>query len=262
MSKSASNFGWSRRFVRNVGGKALRTLESIIARGSIIGNTPFFENDVFPWTEKLEKNHGLIRTELQNVLKQIEEIPNFQDISKDQVSITKDNNWKTFFLYGMGYKTERNCARCPETTRLVESVPGMTTAFFSILSPGKHIPAHRGLYNGFVRYHLGIIVPEPKEQCRIRVDNEVRHWEEGKSLIFDDTFDHEVWNDTDGVRVVLFMDIKRPLKMGARFLNNAVISIVRRTSYVTDAKKNQEEWDSRLGDRIPEPTNQSADVVA
>ncbi len=121
-----------------------------------------------------------------------DQIPNFQDISVDQRAITTDNKWKTYFIYGFGYKAEKNCQRCPETTRLIEEVPGMKTAFFSILSPGKHIPEHRGLYKGFLRYHLGLMVPEPRSQCWIRVNGQQAVWEEGKSMMFDDTYPHEV----------------------------------------------------------------------
>src|SRR5437867_3927702 len=91
--------------------------------------------------------------------------------------------------------------------QLLERVPGMTTAFFSILSPHKHIPDHRGPYKGVLRYHLALMIPEPRQACRIRVDGEYATWEEGKSLLFDDSYDHEAWNDTDGIRVVLFMDV-------------------------------------------------------
>ena len=93
----------------------------------------------------------------------------------------------------------------------MREIPGMKTAMFSILSPRKHILDHRGPYKGVLRYHLGLIVPEDAESCRIRVGEDFRHWEEGKSMIFDDTFNHEVWNDTDETRVVLFVDVLRPL---------------------------------------------------
>jgi len=116
----------------------------------------------------------------------------------------------------------------------------MTTAFFSILAPGKHIPAHRGPYKGVLRYHLGLKIPEPASQCRIRVGDEVRHWAEGESLLFDDTYDHEVWNDTDGERAILFMDVERPLPEPWASFNRAVIWLVGKTPFVQEAKKNQE----------------------
>jgi aspartyl/asparaginyl beta-hydroxylase len=80
----------------------------------------------------------------------------------------------------------------------------MKTAFFSILAPGKHIPVHRGPYQRAIRAHLGLIIPDPKERCRIRVGNQFAHWNEGEVMVFDDSYVHEVWNDTDGIRVVLF----------------------------------------------------------
>jgi len=69
-----------------------------------------------------------------------------------------------------------NAQRCPETMRLLGRIPGMKTAFFSILSPHKHIPAHRGAFNGILRLHLALLVPGPREQVRIRIGNEFRHW--------------------------------------------------------------------------------------
>ena len=175
--------GLARKLAKNI----LWSLEALITRASLVDNSPFLAPQDFPWVKVMEEHAPVIRRELEQVMQRPELLPNFQEISSDQRSITQDDRWKTYFLYGMGYKAEQNCARCPETTRLVEQVPGMKTAFFSILSPGKHIPPQRGLYKGFLRYHLGLIVPEPKEACWIRVDDRVAHWEEGKSLMFDDT---------------------------------------------------------------------------
>jgi aspartyl/asparaginyl beta-hydroxylase (cupin superfamily) len=239
-----------RKLVKDLGGKALWTLERLIAHASLVGNPPLFDPDRFDWVHPLEANWHVIRHELEAVLEQPEAIPNFQDISTDQAVLTTDDRWKTYFLYGMGYKAVRNCARCPETTRLIEQVPGMTTAFFSILAPHKHIPAHRGLYKGFLRCHLGLVVPAPREACRLRVAEQVVHWEEGKSIVFDDTYEHEVWNETDGVRVVLFLDVVRPLRFPVDLLNGLLIAGVRRSGYVQDARRNQEQWDQRL-QRVP-----------
>ncbi|MFD1693058.1 aspartyl/asparaginyl beta-hydroxylase domain-containing protein [Azotobacter chroococcum] len=152
----------------------IKRLENVIRRYSILGNPPFFDTRQFPWVPALEANWETIRQELEQVLQHRERLPNFQDISRDQRSLTQDDRWKTFFLYGYGYKMEGNCERCPETTRLVESIPGMFTAFFSILEPGKTIREHRGPYNGLLRAHLGLLVPEPRENCRIRVGDQIR----------------------------------------------------------------------------------------
>ena len=85
----------------------------------------------------------------------------------------------------------------------------MNTAVFSFLAPGIYISPLRGAYKGVLRYHLGLLVPKPEHSCRIRVRNHLRHWREGKRLIFDDSHEHEVWNDSDSYRVVLFVNIRR-----------------------------------------------------
>ena len=242
-----------RKFVKVAGGAALRKLEDMIAGASIYGRPPVFNTDDFPWAAELEANWEVIRREAEHIVALRDQIPNFQDISKDQKSITNDDKWKTFFFYGMTHKAEKNCQRCPETTRLLENIPGMTTAFFSILLPGKEIKAHRGLFNGFVRYHLGLIIPDPADQCGIRIDDQVYHWKEGKSLIFDDTYDHAAWNRTDGIRVVLFLDIVRPMRQPVAAITNLIVKIVAQTGYIKDGQKNQQYWDEQLKD-VPLPS--------
>jgi beta-hydroxylase len=225
-----------------LGSRIIKRTEKILIRHSLVSDTPFLAAQDFSWTRPLEANWRTIRAELEEILKTRESLPNFQDISKEQESLTRDDHWKTFFLYGYGYKQPENCCRCPRTTRLVEGVPGMQTAFFSILSPGKHIPSHRGPYRGVLRYHLGLIVPQPETACRIRVGEQFAHWSEGRSLVFDDTYKHEVWNDTDGVRVVLFMDVLRPLRQPAAALNKAVLALIRWSPFIQAARRNQNKW--------------------
>lgn len=221
-------------------------LEKIMSAHSKVSTDPFLDPYQFEWATLLEQNWRIIREELDHILQYKENIPRFQDISEDQKSISKDDDWRTYFLYGFGYKAEINCSKCPETTRLIESIPGMTTAFFSILNPGKHIPEHRGVFKGFLRYHLGLKVPRQAKNCRIRVDGQTAHWQEGKGMLFDDTYLHEVWNDTDETRVVLLLDIKRPLRFPANVLNNILINMIKHTGYVQDAKKNQEAWERKF----------------
>lgn len=236
---------YRRKLVTGVGGNLLWNIERVVTAQSLVEDLPFLDPAVIPQLAELEANWRTIRAELDTVLATLNDVPSFHQISPDQKAISLDDGWKTYFLIGMGYRAERNCERCPETVRLVDAVPGMTTAFFSILAPRKHIPAHRGMYKGLLRYHLGLLVPEPREKCRIRVKDEIKHWEEGKGMLFDDTYDHEVWNDTDGYRAVLFMDIKRPLKQPSSALNNVILGLVKRTGYVQDARKNQAVWDAR-----------------
>jgi aspartyl/asparaginyl beta-hydroxylase (cupin superfamily) len=232
-----------------VGERVLAPVERFIGRRSLVGDATFFGDDRFPWVEQIEANWLTIRAELESVLADREALPNFQDISKDQIEITDDDRWKTFFLYGYGFKAKLGIEMCPQTATLMTQIPGMTTAMFSILSPRKHILDHRGPYKGVLRYHLGLIVPREAEQCRIRVGEDFRHWEEGKSLVFDDTFNHEVWNDTEETRVVLFVDVLRPLPSPWSQINKLIVKAIGYSPFVLDAKRNQEAWEKRFLDR-------------
>ncbi|MBP5975410.1 aspartyl/asparaginyl beta-hydroxylase domain-containing protein [Brasilonema sp. CT11] len=82
----------------------------------------------------------------------------------------------------------------------------MTTATFSCLAPGTHIAPHKGYINTVLRCYLGLIVPD---DCEIRVEHETKTWEEGKCLVFDDTFEHEVWNRSNTSRIILLIDFKK-----------------------------------------------------
>jgi len=233
----------------SVGERLLLPIERFIGRRSLVGDHTFFETAQFPWVEHIERNWTVIRDELAVLLEDHDALPNFQDISKDQIEITDDDRWKTLFLYGYGFEAKLGVELCPKTAALMREIPGMTTAMFSILSPRKHILDHRGPYKGVLRYHLGLIVPEDAPSCRIRVGEDIRHWEEGKSLIFDDTFNHEVWNDTDETRVVLFVDVMRPLPEPESTINRLIVKAIGASPFIRDAKRNQEAWEARYRER-------------
>lgn len=222
------------------------SLENFIARVSVNGDPPFYEPKSFAWVAEVESEWKKIRAELDRVMVYRDQMPNFQDILKEVRTIQTDNDWKTWFLSGIGMDCSKNAKACPETMRLIGKIPGMKTAFFSILSPHKHIPAHRGAYNGILRFHLGLIVPEPCNEVRIRVGNDFRNWTEGKALIFDDTFNHEVWNDTDGYRVVLFVDFARPLKQPWHWMNEKFLTIAAFAPFLLEAGKKQAAWQKKF----------------
>jgi ornithine lipid ester-linked acyl 2-hydroxylase len=231
------------------GERVLAPIEKFIGSKSLVGEATFFPNERFPWIAEVEASWTTIRDELERVLEDREALPNFQDISKDQIEITDDDRWKTLFLYGYGFEAKLGVELCPRTAALMRQIPGMTTAMFSILSPRKHILDHRGPYKGVLRYHLGLIVPRDARACRIRVGEDIRHWEEGQSMVFDDTYNHEVWNDTDETRVVLFVDALRPLPSPWSQINRAIVRAIGYSPFVLDAKRNQEAWERRYRER-------------
>lgn len=232
------------RLSNRAGGRLLRGLDRFLLVRSSVGRYAFFDPKGFPWIETLETHWRDVRRELDLVLERRDELPAFQEISSHQGILSDDRRWKTFFFYGYGRKLGRNLERCPRTARLLRQIPGMTTAMFSILEPGKRIPPHEGPYRGVLRYHLGLIVPAPHEQCAIRVGAEVRHWREGQSLVFDDVYEHEVWNDTEGTRAVLFVDFKRPLRGTARIVNELVLALIRYSPFVRDAEMRHRAWEA------------------
>lgn len=225
----------------------MTTVIKVVEKTNVVfakkGNLPIYPNSMFPWAAEVDKDWKKIRAELDVVMERKDELPNFHDIMDEVRTITSDNMWKTFFLAGYGLESEENSKRCPDTTEIIKRIPGMKTAFFSILAPKKHIPAHRGPYNGVLRYHLGLIVPEPKEICRIRIEDQIAHWEEGKSLIFDDTFEHEVWNDTDGFRAILFVDFVRPVMFPFNLLNEFLINAASFAPLIKEAEVRHKKWE-------------------
>ena len=89
------------------------------------------------------------------------------------------------------------------------------------------------------------MVPEPNQNVRIRVDHQICHWSEGKTLVFDDSFNHEVWNETNGTRVVLFVDFVRPCRFPANFINWLVLSLSVFTPFIREANDNQKTWEKK-----------------
>lgn len=243
--------GLPRTFFGQVALKLQDWLEAFVAHRSVHGDPHIYDQRLFPWVAEIEKAWYKIRGELDRVMTFRDQMPSFQEILKEVSTIQTDNNWKTYFLAGIGMDCSGNARRCPETMRLLKKIPGLKTAFFSILSPRKHIPAHRGAYNGILRLHLGLLVPEPRQRCRIRIGNDYRSWKEGEALIFDDTFNHEVWNDTDGYRVVLFVDFARPLKQPWGWFNERLLNMGSLAPFLREAGEKQKKWEKMFYKRQP-----------
>jgi len=112
------------------GERLLAPVERWIGRRSLVGDATFFPLERFPWVRHVEDNWTVIREELERVLEDHAALPNFQEISKDQAGITDDDRWKTFFLYGYGFKAKLTTEMCPRTAALMEQIPGMKTAMF------------------------------------------------------------------------------------------------------------------------------------
>jgi aspartyl/asparaginyl beta-hydroxylase (cupin superfamily) len=222
---------------------ATARLNQLCAR---LGNPFFYCNGNFPWVAQLERDWRFVRVELDRLLERKEQLPAIQEIITGASSITQDQGWKLFVLICHGVRSPRNIKLCPQTWRIVQQIPGLRTAIFSIFEPGKRLPPHRGPYNGVLRAHLGLLVPEPPSACAIRVGSEVRSWREGEVLIFDDSHEHETWNDTDGQRAVLFIDFLRPLRFPANIVNRTLLTAALFTPYLREGRENLRRWERRV----------------
>ncbi|SEQ73417.1 beta-hydroxylase [Azotobacter beijerinckii] len=224
-------------------GKKLRPLfNRFLARNSLVGDPEAFDKQQFPWTAELEAHWPAIRAEFDQLMQRNTPIPALRDISPDHRRIAKDHNWHSFFLWGYGYRIEEGCRLCPQTAQALSVVPDLNSAFFSILGPGAHIPLHTGVTKRIITCHLALVVPEAKEDCRIQVGNETLYWEPGQCIVFDDTYPHEVWNDTNQTRAVLLIQFKRPLRLPGRLLGDLFIGAIRRSPFVQEARNNLAAW--------------------
>ncbi|WP_308910608.1 aspartyl/asparaginyl beta-hydroxylase domain-containing protein [Pseudokordiimonas caeni] len=179
----------------------------------------FFERHHFPWMEEIERHTPAIRAELESLL--TEGMPGARPYVRMDPGTPRnkwsdlDNSerWNAYFLWHHGTRVEEACARCPATAAALDAVPRSTipgrapTAFFSLLAPKSKIPPHTGVTNTRAIVHLPLIVPAG---CAFRVGGETRPWVEGEAFAFDDTIEHEAWNDSDELRAVLIFDVWNP----------------------------------------------------
>lgn len=193
----------------------------------------FFEIDaIYPSLNHITQNFETIQKEFHQVMKNYNDIPLYHDLDpgEAEISNTTANKWSVFMLYLMGYKPEKNCALCPETSRLIAGIPNIMQAFFSILEPNKSIPKHDGPYLGYLRYHLGLQVPKDNPPC-IWVNDQKYTWQEGKAVLFDDSWPHQVDNTSSEFRGILIIDVLRPLPWFPRLINKFMTNVIAKYFY-------------------------------
>ena len=225
-------------------------------RFSQVETTPFIDPRQFEWHELVTSEWTKVQSELKAVLSAVDKIPIHQEIVEEAKPLTDDDKWLSYFFYVYGQRFEKQCSECPDTARLLQQIPGMKTAFFSILSPGKRLPPHRGPYRGVMRYHLPLLVPQ-HGPCGIRVGDQTATFEEGVGIMFDDTYEHEAWNDTKETRVVLFLDITRPMKFPFNIINSAIITVIGWSPTVRKTRNKQAAWDRAIENSTNTPRRQS-----
>jgi aspartate beta-hydroxylase len=227
-----------RRFDESVGIFAGRTRvynqEPLLLHYPRLPAIPFYDRGLFPWFAELEAATDTIRGELEGALQAAKDdfapyiaYPKGAPVNQ-WGELNHSRRWSSFFLWKDGARQDGACSLCPKTAALLESLPmaqqpGFApTAMFSALEAHTRIPAHTGSTNVRLLCHLPLILPGP---ARFRVGGETRDWKLGEAWVFDDTIEHEAWNDADQLRVILIFDVWNPfLDEGERELVNALLA--------------------------------------
>ena len=177
--------------------------------------------ETFPELGLADEHYETIRRELMAVLPQQEQMRLYHDVDGGQrlISGNDEKAWRVFFLRVIGDRVKLPADElCPKSVEVMQRIPNLLEAFFSILEPGKSIPSHNGIFYGYLRYHLAFKVPK-RNPPSIRIKDTVYTWKEGESVLFDDSWNHEVFNQADETRVVLIIDVMRPMPWPLHFMN-------------------------------------------
>ena len=233
--------------VMRIGKRLQPWVNGVVARASAIGDAVFPDRAAFPWIETIEANWRAIAAEAAEVCRDPELIPPLAEISPDHRRIAPAGKWRSFFLSGYGYTVDENVRRCPRTAALVKRVPGLNSALFSVLAPGTHIPLHTGVTKAFLTCHLGLVVPDRAEDCRMWVAGEPVTWTPGRAFVFDDCYPHEVRNDTDQTRVVLLIQFRRPMRLTGRIIGGLFLWGVKKSRFVQEARAGVMNWGKQPG---------------
>jgi hypothetical protein len=178
----------------------------------------FYEREQFPWLDQVEAATDEIRAELLELMRDpnafapyVQGDPNRP--RKDQAGMLNNPEWSAFYIWKNGKLITENAERCPRTLAALKDVPLASvtnrspSVLFSLLKPRARIPPHNGFVNTRLICHLPLLVPG---RAMFRVGNEVRQWQEGRAWVFDDTIEHEAWNEADQTRVILLFEVWRP----------------------------------------------------
>ena len=239
-----------------------KTLNGVFAWSEDRGwlpRTPAFDHDylsTYPELKVFEEHYEDIREECLNLLGAREELV---DMSAMGGAYTQAGihtiDWKTV-MFKAGDMVEENCRLCPKTAALLRQSPTVFTAFFSVLEPNQYITPHWGYYKGFVRYHLGVQIPDNNEKqlCWLRVngdaeDNakrdpeliergEVYHWKNGQGIVFDDNYLHDAANSSDQQRTVMWLDVRRKMPFLLDLYNRICLALMRRDESIRKIQRN------------------------
>jgi len=187
----------------------------------------------FPEASRFTGAYPAIRREALAVLDTLHRVPRFHDLMPQQADISAGDgrDWRMFILKAYGVAVEENLQRCPTLTALLAETPDVVSCVVSFLAPRKHIPAHRGPFRGILRFHLMLSMPLADDglpACELNIDGAPYRLADGDTLLWDDTYPHEVWNRSDEVRIALLLDIwRKDMPADAALVSRALMAATR-----------------------------------
>lgn len=175
-----------------------------------VPTTPYLDVKDFPELSVLQENWETIRDEALKLraAERIKAADKYNDLAFNSFF---RRGWTRFYLKWYDQYLPSAEEMCPKTVALLKSIPSINGALFAAMAPRSELNRHRDPFAGSLRYHLGLVTPN-SEQCRIYVDGEPYHWKDGEAVLFDETYIHHAINDTDQERIILFCDVRRPMR--------------------------------------------------
>jgi aspartyl/asparaginyl beta-hydroxylase (cupin superfamily) len=208
----------------------------------VVGRRPVLDPNEIPELDDLRRHWKVVRDEALAVVSDGKDVE-VQTYFRQQAPMMEGRKWRSyaFLVYGTAFKEHLDA--CPRTAALIKAVPRISSATLSILPPNSRLVPHHGPYKGVLRYLLALVVPSDEEKCGLVVDGRTFHWKEGEGILFDDTFLHESYNRSDEYRIVLFLDLIRPLPFPLNLLNKALFGLLARSEYIRAALEQAEKME-------------------
>jgi aspartate beta-hydroxylase len=208
----------------------------------------FFDiQQTLPVLNTITAQFQIIKQEYEQARTHILDLPQYHDVDPGEMPISQacEKKWNVMMLHLLGYEMTEFHNLCPVTFQLLHSIPGLIQAFFSILEPGKSIPLHEGPYRGYLRYHLGIQVPKT-DPPSIVVNNQPYTWREGEAVLFDDSWPHEVRNQSHEPRTVLIIDMLRPMPLLPQLINRFTTNVIARYFYGRPVVRRAQQYGTQI----------------
>ena len=217
-----------------IGWTIIHATEWVIKRFS--DSPPVFDAMAYPLTAELQEHWQALRDEYFAYCRE-HEPRRMSEVFREQEKIAPKGNWLNVMLRFYSYEVPHEPRFFQRSREIIERYPLVTSAMFSVIPNGKRIKPHRGPYKGLLRFHLGLKIPDSPD-CYMILDGKKIHWQEGGVILFDDTYEHEVRNQSGEERIILFIDYLRPLPFPINGLNKLVYKLMRISPFIRKVVEN------------------------